>query len=180
MIDAVQIATNRYAPDGAQAINMYNLDGTQLTLGQLVAAVCLRAGASMEAQTIRKVNSMNANTELIKEASSILQRLGEDTISDSEWPTARAWLINTLGVEASTLPTSLSTTIMGITLGTSYEKRFQAINAMKVKLEALTRQAQEDMIDVQSMINKRDVAYTTGSSLVKSLGTSQNNIASIL
>ena len=51
---------------------------------------------------------------------------------------------------------------------------------MKVQLESLTRQEQEDMIDVQSMINKRDVAYTTSSSLVKALGGSQNNIANVL
>ena len=169
MIEEVQIATNRYAPPGAQAINMYLIDGEQLTLGQLTIAVCIKAGANMEAQTITKVNGMNANTELLKTASGYLQRLAENTISSSEWPTVRSWLIGTLGVTGE-LPTKID----------SYAKRFQAINAMKVQLESLTRQSQEDMIDVQSMINKRDVAYTTSSSLVKALGGSQNNIANVL
>ena len=43
MIEEVQIATNRYAPPGAQAINMYLIDGEQLTLGQLTIAVCIKA-----------------------------------------------------------------------------------------------------------------------------------------
>ena len=61
-----------------------------------------------------------------------------------------------------------------------YNGRFKVINALKNHLEALTRQAQEDMIDVQSLISRRDVCMTTGSSLVKSTGGSQNNTASIL
>lgn len=168
MITEVQIATNRYAPPGAEAINMYNLDGEQLTLGQLYIAVCIRAGANMEAQTITKVNGMNANTELLRTASGYLQQLAEGNVSD--WGAMRNWLVGTLGVDSSTLPNSVN----------SYADRYKAINAMKVKMEALTRQAQEDMIDVQSMISKRDVAYTTGTSLVKSLGGSQNNTANVL
>ncbi|MBO4345680.1 MAG: hypothetical protein J5833_07985 [Victivallales bacterium] len=165
MIESVQIATNRYAPDGAQAINMYRMDGEPLTIGQLIAAVCIKAGANMEAQTILKVNTMNGNTETIKTASDYLQQLADGTVSN--WNTVKSFLTNTLGVAASDLPDNVS----------SYANRMKAINAMKVKLEALTRQAQEDMIDVQSLINKRDVAYSTCTSLVKETGSSSNNIA---
>ena len=168
MIDPVQIATNRYAPDGAQGIYMYAMDGEQLTLGQLVAAVCIKTGICMETRSILKVNTMNSNTEIINTASEYLQQLAENRVSD--WATIKSYLINTLEVPSSGLPDNVST----------YTKRFQAINAMKTKMEALTRQAQEDMIDLQSMINKRDVAYSTGTSVVKELGSSSNNIASIL
>jgi len=169
MIEAVQISTNRYAPDEAQAVNMYRMDdGELLTLGQLMAAVCIKAGACMESQTIAKVNSMDGNTMLINIASGYLKELAEDKVSN--WGTTRNWLINTLGVSANLLPSTIFT----------YADRFKAISAMKVKLEALTRQAQEDMIDVQSMTNKRDVAFSTGTSLIKELGASQNNTASVL
>ena len=179
MIDPVQIATNRYAPDGAQAINMYRMDnGETLTLGQLFAAVCIGAGANMEAQAILKVNSMNANTELIKSASACLKRLAENQVPTTVWNKTRTWLIVALGIPAESLPESLADETSGSSA--SYAKRFQVINAMKVKMEALTRQSQEDMIDVQSMISKRDVAYTTGTSLIKSIGSSQNNTASLL
>ena len=167
MIEPVQIAINHYAPPGAESINMYRIDGDQLTLGQLIAAVCIKAGANYEAQSIMRSNAMNMNTEKIKTASDYLQRLAEDKInSDTEWISIRAWLITEL--EVSGLPTSVS----------SYEKRFQAIDAMKTKMEALTRQAQEDMIELQSLINKRDVAYTTGTGAIQELGSSQNNTAS--
>ena len=168
MIEPVQIATNRYAPDGAQGIYMYAMDGEQLTLGQLVAAVCIKTGTCVEMRSILKVNTMNSHTEIINTASEYLQQLAEDRVSD--WATIKSYLINTLGVSSSDLPNDVST----------YTKRFQAINAMKVKMEALTRQAQEDMIDLQSMINKRDVAYSTGTSVVSELGSSSNNIASLL
>ena len=168
MIEPVQIATNRYAPDAVQAINMYMMDGEQLTLGQLVAAVCIKAGTCIEMRSVLKVNSMNGNTEIINTASEYLQQLAENRVSN--WATVKSYLINTLGVASSDLPNDVS----------NYTKRFQAINAMKVKMEALTRQAQEDMIDLQSMINKRDVAYSTGTSVVKELGSSSNNIASVL
>ena len=170
MIEAVQIATNRYAPDDAQAINMYKMDGEQLTLGQLIAAVCIKAGTCMEAQSILKVNSMNANTEIIKTASGYLQQLAEGSVSDSDWATIKSFLVNTMKVSSSDLPDEAK----------SFVDRFKAINAMKNKMEALTRQAQEDMIDLQSLISKRDVAYTTSTSLVKETGSSSNNIATNL
>ena len=168
MIEPVQIATNRYAPDGAQAINMYSMDGEQLSLGQLMAAVFIKAGANMEAQTVTKVNSMNGNTEKIETAAAYLKQLAEGNIS--EWDTIKSFLINTLEISSSALPSNVN----------SYNDRFKAINAMKVKLEMLTRKAQEDMIDVQSLINKRDVAFTTGTSVIKELGSSANNIATQL
>ncbi|MBR4675183.1 MAG: hypothetical protein IKP00_12020 [Victivallales bacterium] len=168
MIEPVQIAINRYAPSGAESINMYSIDGEQLALGQLIAAVCIKAGANYEAQSVMRANAMNANTENIKTASQYLQGLAEDTVNDFDWLYIRSWLIFALEIPSSGLPTDLK----------SYAKRFQAINSMKTKMEALTRQAQEDMIELQSLINQRDVSYTTGTSVIKELGSSQNNTAS--
>ena len=169
MIEAVQIATNRYAPDGAQAINMYRLDGgDSLTLGQLMAAVCIKAGASMEAQTVRRMNTMNGNTDIIETASAYLSQIANGNVSN--WAEISSFMTGTLGITAAELPANVS----------SYANRMKAVNAMKAKLEALTRQAQEDMIEVQSLINKRDVAFSTGTNLVKELGSSSNNIAQVL
>ena len=170
MIESVQIATNRYAPPGAQAVNMYRVDGGgMLTLGQLMGAVCIRAGMNMEAQSVNKMNIMNNNVEDLKTAAEYLDQIATNSVSN--WTTVRDFLRNTLGMTSAEAPDSLDT---------SYNGRFKVINAMKKHLEALTRQAQEDMIDVQSLISRRDVAFTTGTSLVKSTGGSQNNIASNL
>ncbi|MBQ6470775.1 MAG: hypothetical protein IJJ33_02215 [Victivallales bacterium] len=170
MILSVQVSTNRYAPPGAQAVNMYSMDGGEkLTLGQLMAAVCIRAGMNKEAQSVNKMNIMNNNVEDLKTASEYLDQLATNSVSN--WATVRDFLRNTLGMTSAEVPDSLDT---------SYSGRFKVINAMKNHMEALTRQAQEDMIDVQSLISQRDVAFTTGSSLVKSTGGSSNNIASNL
>ena len=170
MIASVQISINRYAPPGAAAVNMYAVDGgEQLTLAQLMAAVCIRAGANMEAQSVNKMNRMNNNVEHLKTAAEYLGQLATNSVSD--WATVRNFLRGTLGMTSAEAPD---------TLDTSYNGRFKVINALKNHLEALTRQAQEDMIDVQSLISRRDVCMTTGSSLVKSTGGSQNNTASTL
>ena len=169
MIEAVQIATNKYAPNSAQAINMYSMDGgDDLTLGQLIAAVCIKAGANMEAQSITRMNAMNGNTEIINTASGYVSELANG--DKSHWSTIRNYMINTMGISSSEIPSTVDT----------YNDRMKAINAMKIKLEALTRQAQEDMIELQSLINKRDVAYTTSTNLMRELGTSNNNIAQVL
>ena len=170
MIESVQISVNRYAPPGAQAINMYSIDGGEkLTLGQLMSAVCIHAGVVKEAQSVIKINVMNNNVEDLKTASEYLDQLANNTVSN--WATVRDFLRNRVGLTSTEAPDSLDT---------SYSGRFKVINAMKNHMEALTRQAQEDMIDVQSLISRRDVCMTTGSSLVKSTGGSQNNTASTL
>ena len=62
-IESIQIATNRYAPAGSEAIQMYDTGASgPLSLGQLVQAVCLRSAAAYEAQSVVKMNTMNAGT----------------------------------------------------------------------------------------------------------------------
>ena len=41
------------------------------------------------------------------------------------------------------------------------------------KIDALTQQQQRDMIDMQTLVNRRDVAYSTSSNVVRTLGASQ-------
>ena len=165
MIEATQIATNRYAPAGSEAINLYSTGAAEdLTLGQLVAAVCIRTAGALEEQSVNKMNMMSIGTEKLEKASVYMQEIAEERMSD--WATAKAYLTDTIGVTG--LPDDLST----------YEKRMQAVNAIKEKLEAMTQQAQEDMIDLQTLINRRDMTYNTSSNVIKAMGNSKNNSAS--
>ena len=43
----------------------------------------------------------------------------------------------------------------------------------RYKQESGMTQAQEDMIDMQTLVNRRDVAYSTSSNIVRTLGASQ-------
>ena len=59
----------------------------------------------------------------------------------------------------------------------SYERRMQAIDAIKERLETMTRQAQEDMIDMQTLINRRDMTFNASSNIIKAIGNSKTNSA---
>lgn len=163
-IEANMIAVNRYAPEGSKAINLYSTSTAEnLTVGQLVSAICIRTACALEEQSVNKMNLMNANTETLDQASTYLQQIAESTLTD--WTTAKDYLESTLGVTG--LPDDLST----------YNRRMQAINAIKEKLEGMTQQAQEDMIDLQTLINRRDLSYNTSSNIVKTMGNSKMNAA---
>jgi hypothetical protein len=41
----------------------------------------------------------------------------------------------------------------------------------------MTQQAQEDMIDLQTLINRRDMTFNTSSNIIKAMGNSKNNTA---
>lgn len=168
MIEAVSIAQNRYAPDGIQNINMYSMDGGEdLTLGQLMAAVCIKAGASLESQSISKMNKLNQSNSMLEKASGYMEQLCAGNVSDSDWASMKTYFRYTLGITAD-LPDNART----------YNNRMEAAKELKLKLEELSRESQEDMIDVQSLINRRDTAFTTATNLVSALGTSKNNTAS--
>ena len=118
---------------------------------------------SYERQSVNKMNLMSFGTEKLEKASLYMQAIAEETMSD--WTGAKAYLEGTIG--ATGLPDDLST----------YEKRMQAVNAIKEKLEAMTQQAQEDMIDLQTLINRRDMTFNTSSNIIKAMGNSKTNSA---
>ena len=159
-IESIQIATNRYAPAGSEQVLMYDTGASgPLTLGQLVQAVCIRSAAVVEAQSVTKMNTMTAGSLQLETASTYLSQIVQET---ADWPAVKAYLTGTLGIPAQELPDNLST----------YDKRIQAANALKAKVDALTQDQQENMIDLQTLVNRRDNAYSTSSNIVRSLATS--------
>ena len=159
-IESIQIATNRYAPSGSKAINMYDTGASgPLTLGQLVQAVCIHSAAVYEAQSVLKMNAMTAGSVKLDDAAAWLTKIVQNS---ADWPAAKAFLTGTMGIDQSALPADL----------TSYDRRMQAANALKSKMETLTQSQQEEMIDLQTLVNRRDVAFSTSSNVVRALGTS--------
>lgn len=165
-IQTVEIAVNRYAPSGSEAINLYSYElAENLTLGQLTQAVCLRAAATYEAQSVIKMNMMTAGSATLDEAANWLPQIvdGPATV----WPSAKAFLVGTMGIAASALPDALD----------SYDKRMQAAKALQDKMSLLAQSQQEDMIDLQTLVNRRDVAYSTSSGVVRAIGQSMTQEA---
>ena len=48
---------------------------------------------------------------------------------------------------------------------------------MKAKVDALAQSQQQDMIDLQTLVNRRDVAFSTSSNIVRAFGTSARDNA---
>lgn len=160
-IESIQIATNRYAPSGSEAINMYDTGASgPLALGQLVQAVCIRTAANLEAQSVAKMNTMTSGSVKLDDAAGWLTKIVQGTAT---WSAAKAFLTGTMGIAESELPPDLS----------SYDRRMQAADALKNKMENLVQSQQEEMIDLQTLVNRRDVAFSTSSNVVRALGTSQ-------
>ena len=164
-INNVQIATNRYAPTGSDAINLYSYDyASNLTLGQLVQAVCLRSAATYERQSVTKMNLMASGSQKLDDAADWLKRIAEGT---ANWTDAKSFLVNTMGISADSLPADIN----------SYDKRMQAAKALQDKMNILAQTQQEDMIDLQTLVNRRDVAYSTSSGVVRTMGQSMDQDA---
>ena len=160
MIESIQIATNRYAPAGSESILMYDTGASgPLSLGQLVQAVCIRSAAAYEAQSVNKMNKMTAGSVKLDDAAAWLPKLVDGS---ADWAAAKAFLTGTMGIPASSLPAYLS----------SYDRRMQAADALKSKMDGLVQSQQEEMIDLQTLVNRRDNAFSTSSNVVRSLGSS--------
>ena len=163
-INPVQIAVNRYAPAGSDAINLYSTEGAaKLTLGQLVQATCLQAAAAYEAQSVLKMNTMTSDSVILGDAATMLSAI-VDVNGSLDWAEAKMFLIDTMGIPASSLPQDIST----------YDRRMQAAEALKSKMDALTKSQQEDMVDLQTLVNRRDVSHSTASNVVRALATSSS------
>jgi uncharacterized membrane protein len=84
----------------------------------------------------------------------------------AKWAEVKAYLTNVLGIKEG-LPDSIDT----------YAKRMTAIALIKAKVDAMTQVQQEEMIDLQTLVNRRDVAFSASSNIVRTLGTSMNGNA---
>lgn len=156
-----QIATNRYAPAGADAISLYGTElAGGLTLGQLVIAVSMRSAAEYEAQGVVKMNRMAGGSEKLEKMAAFMAEIAD---GGGDWATIKEYCKNELGI-TDELPDAIDT----------YAKRMSAISALKAKANALTQQQQTEMIDLQTLVNRRDVAYSASSNIIRALGASQN------
>lgn len=164
-IENVQIATNRYAPAGSDAINLYSLGtASNLTVAQLVQAVCLRSAATYEQRSVIKMNMMASGSDTLDSAADWLKKIVEGS---ANWADAKNFLVSAMGISAEALPNGIDT----------YDKRMQAAKALQDKMNLLAQSQQEDMIDLQTLVNRRDVAYSTSSGVVRTMGQSMSQDA---
>ena len=169
-ITGVEIAKNKCAPAGVDSILLYNSDLAQgLTLTQLVQQVCIRAAAVGEAQSVLKMNAMTSESQRLSDAADWLKKIVDGT---ANWTKAKDFLVGKMGIPERTLPSTL--TINGKPY---YNYQMQAAKALQDKMNVLAQTQQEDMIDLQTLVNRRDVAYSTASGVVRSNGQTMSQDA---
>ena len=67
-ITPVDIGDNRYAPDAVSDVVLYNFNGAEnMTLGQLVIAVCINRAAAIENQSVMVANHLAKVNDQIEE-----------------------------------------------------------------------------------------------------------------
>jgi hypothetical protein len=160
------ISENPYAPQGSEKVFLYSNGlegGSHLTLGQIIIAVAMRSAAEYEAQSVVKMNRMAGGSEKLDKVAEFIEVLAE---GGGDWATIKAYCRNQLEI-SDELPDDINT----------YAKRMAAITALKTKATALSQQQQTDMIDMQTLVNRRDVAFSASSNIVRALGSSQSGNA---
>ncbi len=183
VIEAVELRQTSVPADGENValggISLYNYGGCEnLTLGQLVTAVCVHAGVALEDQTVNKMNIITVNARRLraeaKVVTDILSGSGDYSsvlhIDGYEGMTYRQFLTGELGLEIGeygTLPNTLS----------SYDDKMRVFLALKEKMNSDATASQQDMIDLQTYESRRDVAYATATNVVKNIGMSKQMIA---
>lgn len=167
MIGIETISLNPNAPRGSDRVNLYSNGmegGDHLTLGQLAIAVSMHAAAAYESQSVVKMNRMTSGSDTLSQCAVYLEEMSDGT---EEWAEIKAYMQNTLDI-TDELPDDLNT----------YDRRMTAITALKTKMDSLARSQQEMMIDLQTLVNRRSVAFSASSNIVRALGTSMSGNAS--
>ena len=179
MIEIQQIGTNRYAPEGANAVRLYSIEGADgLTLAQLVAAVCIHRGASLEARAVGRMNKMTVNNTYLQAMSSVCSQMAGGASLDDVANIPDSYEMRR-AARGCNIRTFLETEC-GITIsvtGWSYSDRMTVINQLKTEMDSANTTSQEDAIELQSMINWRDMTYNTSSSVVTRYGNCGLNTA---
>lgn len=184
-IESVQVAYNPCGGAGAATeVNLFNYNGCEgLTLGQLVSAICVRVGVALEMECVNKTNVLSWTTRRLKALAETLDgvmkgEMNYDSRLTSEGyagMTVRDFLTGVMeytiqkpGKENdAALPASLDMMTDRLTF---YER-------VKGKMDSDTSTSQKDMVDLQTYISRRDVAYSTATNSVRTLGATLQGTA---
>ena len=146
------LGASRYAPVN---INAYQYNGLKgLTFGQLIMAVCCRRAAAIEQQSVIKMNEVNATNQWLEEIAGVAERIWTaSSVSAAD----RKVMEDKCGIKSADIDVS------------SYDKRAALFAQVKPTLDHATTLSQEQAIQLQSLVSRRDVTYNTSAATVKTL-----------
>jgi len=150
-----------------------NPDGSlrQLSIGQLVMAICLNRASKLEADIIALMEEMSATsaqlaalTEIendILDGGANMNNINTSHVTyDGRDYTLYDFLVNVMGFSPSDVPT-----------GFVDASNTDLITLIESKMDEKNSFSQQKMIELQSLTNKRDQSYDMISNVLKSLNT---------
>ena len=155
-----------------------NADGSlrQLSIGQLVMAICLNRASKLETDIIALMEEMSATSAQLAALTEIENDILDgganmDNINTSHVTydgrdyTFYDFLVNVMGFSPSDVPT-------GFADGSNTD----LITLIESKMDEKNSFSQQKMIELQSLTNKRDQSYDMISNILKSLNTTMTGI----
>ena len=162
------LTARAYTVDGVN-----NVDGTprELSIGQLVMAICLQRAASLEAGIITLMEEMNSTSVKLELMTQIEADILDGGANMANINTShvtyegrdydfRAFLVNVVRMDAASVPSDFVS---------ATDTDF--ITALEAKMDEMNSFSQQKMIQLQSQTSKRDQAYDMISNVLKSLNT---------
>lgn len=155
-----------------------NADGSlrQLSIGQLVMAICLNRASKLETDIIALMEEMSATsaqlaalTEIendILDGGANMNNINTSHVTyDGQNYTFYDFLVNVMGFSSSDVPT-----------GFADASNTDLITLIESKMDEKNSFSQQKMIELQSLTNKRDQSYDMISNILKSLNTTMTGI----
>lgn len=145
-----------------------NEDGSlrQLSIGQLVMALCLARASELEAQIIELMEEMNKSSAQLEALTEVEE--GLVAVDDSQLAT---YVSGEVKYDGKTYDyVSFLKSVFGITVPSDMTVG-ELITEIETKMDELNSFSQQTMIELQSLTNKRDQSYDMISNVLKSLHT---------
>ena len=180
---------------------MYTVDGIEdvngnprlLSIGQLVLAICLQRATKLEDDIVTKMSAMNNSARMLELISDIEAKIADQLQEDptgnmnlsfssleiDEAPyrefAAEQGIDYVHGNWVSFLEACGVKTVAGTTTMSATDAETQ-MGYMETKMDELNTMNQSDLIELQSLTNKRDQSYDFAAAMLKSFNTVQNSI----
>ena len=163
-----------------------NPDGSlrQLSIGQLVMAICLQRASALEAQIIALMDEMNTTSQHLADMTTIEKAVIDDFSSNQN---GHAYDLHNVSITSST-DTVQFLRDQGVLNSSQVYVRNDSIlsvadimyddfiTEIESKMDEKNSFSQQKMIELQSLTNKRDQSYDMISNVLKSLNTTLTGI----
>lgn len=172
--------------------NVYTLDGVyeadgvtkkQMSIGQLVMAVCLSRATELENEIVAEMAEMAKTTDELETYSNIESELAQwqkanpsatlnasDIKTDANYSNLYAALVSTTGYGDDGQESFLKAIGMSGSSWTS-DQVDEMMQNIEEQMDSKNTISQEQLIDIQSLTSKRDDTYSLISNVLKSLYT---------